>query len=256
MRLVRALALLLALTGPASADNGDFSFDPRLGARLPEAAVLRDEQGRAVTLGSVTGGVPSVLALGYFHCPNLCGVVRDDVLSALERAGLQAETDYRLLVLSIDPNETPADAAAAKEGALSRYPDPAADAGWRFLTGPAAGIEAIAGATGFRSRFDPAFKQFLHPAGVVVANPSGVISTYLLGVGYAPGELRSAVLRAGQGGVADAISPVLLLCFHFDPTTGRYDFAIYRTLSVMAALTVLTLGGTLVLLHRRDRRRA
>jgi protein SCO1/2 len=256
MRFVRALALLLALAGPARADNGDFGFDPRLGAPLPEAAVLRDEQGRTVTLGSVIGGVPSILALGYFHCPNLCGVVRDDVLSALERAGLHARIDYRLVVLSIDPNETPADAAAAKEGALSRYPDPDADAGWRFLTGPASGIEAIAGATGFRSRFNPTVEQFLHPAGIIVVNPAGVISTYLLGVGYAPGDLRSAVLRAGQGGVADAISPVLLLCFHFDPATGRYNFAIYRTLSVMAALTVVTLGGTLVLLHRRDRRGA
>lgn len=258
MRLALVMLLLLLAGRPALAadDKADFGFDPHLGARLPAHAELRDEQGRAVTLGSVMGGVPLVLALGYFHCPNLCGVVRDDVLSALERAGLRAGTDYRLLVLSIDPDETPADAAAAKEGALSRYPDPHAEREWRFLTAPAPAGQAVADAAGFRSRFDPALKQFLHPAGIVVASPAGIISSYLLGVGYSPGDIRSAVLRAGQGVVAQAVSPVLLLCFHFDPATGRYDFAVYRALSVMAGLTVATLGCTLVLLRVRERRRA
>jgi len=258
MRLVLAMVLWLALLRPglAAEDNTDFGFDPRLGAQLPMAAMLRDEKGRAVPLASVVGGPPLVLALGYFRCPNLCGVVRDDVLNALGRAGLRAGADYRLLVLSIDPDETPADAAEAREGALSRYPDVNAERDWRFLTAPADAVAAVSGAAGFRSRFDPALKQFLHPAGIVVASPAGVISAYLLGIGYAPGDLRSAVLRAAQGAVAEAVSPVLLLCFHFDPATGRYDFAVYRALSVMAAVTVVTLGGTLLLLHRRDRRRA
>jgi protein SCO1/2 len=258
---VRSLLALLLLLIPvrglaAEADNAAFAFDTRLGAQLPPDAALRDEQGRTVTLGTIMGGAPLVLALGYFHCPNICGVVRDDVLSGLERAGLRAGTDYRLLVLSIDPEETPADAARAKEGALSRYPDPGAESAWRFLTAPAPGIAAIATAAGFRSRFDPALKQFLHPAGVVIASPAGIISSYLLGVGYQPSDVRSAVLRANRGAVATAISPVLLLCFHFDPKTGTYDFAVYRALSVLAALTLVTLGGLFLLLQRRDRRRA
>lgn len=263
---MRALLALLMLLVPlrgwaAEADGAAFAFDARLGAQLPLDVALRDEQGRTVTLGTVMGGavmggVPLVLALGYFHCPNLCGVVRDDVLSGLERAGLRAGVDYRLLVLSIDPAETPADAARAKQGAWSRYPDPGAAGGWRFLTAPPPGIAAVAAAAGFRSRYDPALKQFLHPAGVVIATPGGVISSALLGVGYQPGEVRSAVLRAGQGAVASAIAPVLLLCFHFDPRTGTYDFAVYRALSVLAALTVATLCGLFVLLRRRERGRA
>lgn len=255
--LLALLLLLLPLRGiAAEADNAAFAFDPRLGAQLPADAALRDEQGRTVALGTVMGGPPLVLALGYFHCPNICGVVRDDILSGLERAGLRAGTDYRLLVLSIDPDETPADAASAREGALSRYPDPGAEGGWRFLTAPASGIAAVTAAAGFRSRFDPALKQFLHPAGVVIASPAGVVSTYLLGVGYQASDVRSAVLRAGQGAVATAVSPVLLLCFHFDPKTGTYDFAVYRALSLLAALTLVTLGGLFVALRRHERRRA
>ena len=257
MRRALALLALLLLASPSLAeDRADFAFDPKLGAQLPAGAVLRDEQGRAVTLGSMMGGAPLILALGYFHCPNLCGVVRDDLLSAIERAGLHAGTDYRLLVLSIDPEETPADAAAAKEGALSRYPDAGAEREWRFLTAPQPGIDAVASAAGFRSRFDPALKQFLHPAGIVVTSPAGVVASYLLGVGYSPTDLRSAVLQADRGAVANAVSPVLLLCFHFDPATGRYNLVVYRALSLMAGLTVVTLGGLLLVLRWRERGRA
>jgi len=248
--LLLLLALLLPLPAFAAPDNAAFAYEPHLGAQLPADAVLRDEAGRPLRLGALLGGPPLVLALGYFACPNLCGVVRDDILSGLERAGLHAGTDYRLLVLSIDPGESPADAARAKEGALSRYPDPADDAGWRFLTAPAAGVSAIAAAAGFPSRFDPALKLFLHPAGVVFASPSGAISSYLLGVGYPASDVRSAVLRAGAGAVATAVSPVLLLCFHFDPETGTYDFAVYRALSVLAALTLVTLAALFVVLQR------
>ena len=258
---MKTLMLLLLLLAPlravaADPDPAAFAFDPHLGAQLPPDAAVRDEQGRTATLGSVMTGAPLVLALGYFHCPNICGVVRDDILNGLERAGLRAGTDYRLLVLSIDPNEMPADAARAKEGALSRYPDPAAEGDWRFLTAPASGVAAITAAAGFRSRFDPALKQFLHPAGIVIASPAGIISSYLLGVGYASTDVRSAVLRASQGAVATAISPVLLLCFHFEPETGTYDFAVYRALSVLAALTVMTLLFLFTLLQRRKRGRA
>jgi protein SCO1/2 len=256
MKLLLALLLLLAPVRALATDDAAFAFHPHLGAQLPTDAVLRDEHGRSTTLGAVLGTVPLVLALGYFKCPNICGVVRDDILNGLDRAGLKAGKDYKLLVLSIDPRETPLDAARAKEGALSRYTDPADETDWRFLTGPKAGVDAIAAAAGFPSRYDKQIDQFLHPAGIVFASPGGVISSYLLGVGYQPSEVRSAVLRAGTGAVASAFTPVLLLCFHFDPKTGTYDFAVYRALSALAALTIVTLLALFLLLQRRQRGRA
>lgn len=259
---MRLVLLLLLVLGPlrgalaAAPVAADFSFETHLGAQLPADAAVRDETGRTSTLGAMMGGVPLVLALGYFQCPNVCGVVRNDILSALERSGLQAGRDYRLVVLSIDPNETAEDAARAREGALSESEDPGAEQGWRFLTAPDAGIHAIAQAAGFRYRFDPDMKQFLHPTGVVFATPGGVVSNYLLGVGYTPDDVRGAVRLAHRSAVAAAVSPVLLLCFHFDAETGKWSFAVYRALSVLAALTVLMLGGMLLILHRRDRRGA
>lgn len=254
MIILLALFLVLAPLRARATDDAAFAFHPHLGGQLPLGAALRDEHGRHTTLGAVLGGAPVVLALGYFKCPNICGVVRDDILNGLDHAGLKAGKDYKLLVLSVDPREMPQDAARAKEGALSRYTDPADEAGWRFLTGPKPGVDAIAAAAGFPSRFDKQLDQFLHPAGIVFASPDGVISSYLLGVGYQPSDVRSAVLRAGEGAVASAFTPVLLLCFHFDPKTGTYDFAVYRALSALAALTIVTLLALFLLLQRRRRR--
>jgi protein SCO1/2 len=47
--------------------------------------------------------------------------------------------------------------------------------------------------------------------------------------------------------------PILLLCFHYDPTTGRYSLAIIRILQLGGGLTILAVGGTIMLAMRRER---
>lgn len=250
---MKAILLLAALLLPGAARAADdpaaFEWRQRPGAAVPATVPLRDEAGRPTTLVAALGGPPVVLDLGYYQCPTLCGVVRGDLLAALGSSGLAPDRDYRLVVLSIDPAETPADAARAKaaDGQQAGLPDVP---GWLYATAPADSIAAVGEAVGFRSRYDPALNQFLHPAGVVVLTGEGRVSSYLLGVGYGGGDLRAAVLRAGEGGIAQASLPVLLLCFHFDPATGRYTLAIEKVLRLMAVLTVLTLGGTMLVLHR------
>ncbi len=257
-RLLAGL-LLASLLLPAGAratddDLAAFAWRQQPGTALPLGTALRDEAGRDVTLGQAFAGPPIILDLGYFHCPALCGVVRADLVSALLASGLAPGRDYRLVALSIDPAETPDDAAHAKAADLAQA-GLTDGADWHYWTGPAPSVAAVAGAVGFRSRFDPQLKQFLHPAGIVVLTGAGRVSSYLLGVGYSGGDLRAAVLRAGTGGVAQASLPVLLLCFHYDPATGRYTLAIEKVLRLLAALTVLTLAGLLIALHRSPARR-
>lgn len=251
---VLAVALLAAIPFHAQAadDPAAFAWRQQPGQELPRDIPLTDEAGRTVLLGQHFDGRPVILDLGYYHCPTLCGVVRADLIAAVQASGLSSGHDFRLVALSIDPAETPRDAARAKAADLAQSGFAGAD--WNYLTGPADSITAVADAVGFRSRFDPALKQFLHPAGLVVLTGAGRVSSYLLGVGYTGGDLRAAILRAGAGGVARASLPILLLCFHFDPTTGRYTLAIEKVLRLMAVLTVLTLGGLLIVLHRQPRR--
>jgi len=258
----RALPLLLLLlAAPLAAravppDLAAFAFHQHPGAQLPLDARFTDEHGAAVRLGALLGGGPAILVLGYFHCPNLCGVVREDLFSALDRSGLNTPGDYSLIALSIDPNETSADAASAKASDVARYPTPGADRGWHFMIGSAAAIAKVAGAVGFNDSFDAKLKQFIHPTGLVFVTGTGHVSGYLLGVGYQPGDVNAAVLRARSGGIARAALPVLLLCFHFDPTTGRYTLAILRILGIGAALFALTLGGLIAFAFASGRGRA
>jgi protein SCO1 len=256
-RLAVLLPALLLAAGPAGAappDTAGLGFEQRPGQQLPLDAAVRESDGRSSTLGQALGrGMPAVLALGYYDCPSLCGMVRDDMLSALDTAGLKAGQDYDLVFLSIDPHETPAQAAAAKAQDLGRYPTPGADRSWHYLTAPPDAIGRIEQAAGYHSRFDAKLKQFLHPAGLVVVSPDGRVSSYLLGIGYQPGAIRVALRQAAAGTIGQLASPVLLLCFHYDPTTGRYSLAILKLLQIAGILTVLSIGALLLLLRRKAR---
>lgn len=247
----RLIALMMLLSLPASAQGADaYAFDQKPGSQLPLDAPFTDAAGHPSSLRAL-GGKPLLLAFGYFHCPNLCGVVREDMFAALERTGLADGADYQLAFVSIDPSETPADAAKAQADDQARYPT--GGDGWHFLTGPAASIDAVAAAAGYRSKFDPALAQFMHPAGLVFATPGGLVSGYLLGVGYSPGDVQAGLSRAGRGEIGQAASPILLMCFHFDPTTGRYTLAIIKVLRIAGVVTVLGIGG-IVFAAQRHRR--
>ena len=251
-RAATLLALLLAAAAPAPIDPEAFAWRTATGATLPLSTPLRDEAGHPFALSQAFGAKPVILDLGYFHCPSLCGVVRSDVFGALERSGLRPD-QYTFLAVTIDPSETPQDAAAAR--AADRQQSPfLAQADAHYLTGPPTSLAAIQQAVGFRARYDAAYKQFLHPAGIVVLTSGGVVSAYLLGVGYAPTDLRAAVIRASTGGIAQAAVPVLLLCFHYDAATGQYTLAIEKVLRLAGAITVLGIGALVFVLHRRSRR--
>jgi protein SCO1 len=249
-----ALATMLAC-GASYAGPGDlssFSFVERPGVQLPTQLPLRDSDGTAVTLGELPQGRPMILLLAYFHCENLCGVVRLSLFRALSAASLRAGRDYVLAVVSIDPKDTSAEARAAKAEDIATF-GVAEPHFVHYLTGDASQLDAVAAATGFRDRYDAPTRQFVHPAGVVFATSRAVVSNYLLGVGYTPAAVRSAVERARAGTLAATGAPLLLICFHFDPSTGRYSLDILKVVRLAAVLTVLTLGALLLFLNRRPR---
>jgi protein SCO1 len=243
--------LLMLLCGHhawAATALSDFAYDQHPGAQLPLTTPFKDASGHVTTLGQALAQRPAILALGYFHCPNLCGLVRDDLMHAL--SGLDTHADYSLVVLSIDPSETPADARSAQQADAARY-EPAANG--LYLTGSADAVRSITDAVGFRNRFDATNKQFLHPAGLVFLTRTGTVSSYLLGLGYQPSDVGLGITRAANGLTARAL-PILLLCFHYDPATGRYTLAILRVLQLGAAITVMVVAGTVMLALRRERR--
>lgn len=247
MRLLRQLALLLiaspALAAPAP-DLSGIMASPRPGARIPADALPG--------LADALGGPPVVLALAYYTCPNLCGVTLGGIAAALKETGLRAGSDFRLIALSIDPAEGPAEATAARVQAAVRL---GSNEGLGFLTGDEPEVRRVAEAVGFLYRWDAELKQFLHPVGVFVLAPDGRVSRWISGAGFDGTSLRLALTEAGGGTVGTLTDQLRLLCYHYDPVRGTYDAIVLTALRVAGVLTALGLGGGIAWALRRERRR-
>jgi protein SCO1/2 len=228
-------------------------FDQHLGRVLPLDAAFRDESGHAVRLGSLLQNHPTVLVLAYYRCPNLCTIVMNGLLGSLRDLRLSAGRDFEVIVVSIDPNEGAPLASAKKRVYVRQYSRPGADSGWHLLTGSAASIRELAGAVGYRYFYDGASRQFAHPSGIVIVSPSGKISQYMLGIEFPPKELDSAIHRASRDRVGSLSRAILLLCYCYDPATGKYTLAVNRVMQAAGSLTVLVLCGMILLMSRRPR---
>ena len=253
----------LALSAAASANPRvleaptalkEVGFDQNLGATVPLAARFFDETGREVTLGDYFGKRPVVLNLVYFDCPMLCTVSLNGLESALQVLSFLPGREFELVTISFDAKEGPTLAAQKKRAHLARLQRPGAEAGWHFLTGGPAAIQAVSRAVGFRYAWDAETRQFAHPAGLVVLTADGRIARYLYGIEYSPKDLRFALVEAADGKIGGPVDQLLLYCYRYDPVTGRYGPAIMGVLRLAAGLTVLSLFGFIFLAWRRERR--
>lgn len=238
------LAMLLFPTGPASAiDPFAVGFQPPDDARLPGEAALVDHNGAPMRLEELIGGPPLILAPVYYTCPNICGVTLDGLFDALGHVPLQPGRDFRVLTLSIHPEEGSEEARAARREALARFSGELPGDAVRFLTGSEAEIAAVMQAVGFGYRWDPERQEFAHPAGVIVATGDGRVARWLPGVAFQPSDLRLAVLEAGEGRVGSLTDRLLLLCYHYDPASGQYNSIVQGSLQIAGTVTVLALAG-------------
>lgn len=231
----------------------EVGFDQNLNHQVPLDIPFRDESGRAVRLGDYFGRRPVVLALVYFDCPMLCTQVLNGLASSLGVLSMSVGKDFDVLTVSFDPREKPALAAARKASYIERYRRPGAALGWHFLTGDQPSIDRLTKAVGFRYVWDAGLGQFAHPTGIMVLTPQGRIARYLFGIEYGPRDLRFALIDATHGTIGSAVDQVLLYCYHYDPSTGRYGLVVMRAVRIAGAATVLLLGAFIALMVRKER---
>jgi protein SCO1/2 len=234
----------------------EIGFDQNLDAMVPLDTALIDEAGRAVRLGDYFGRRPVVLVFAYYECPMLCGLVISGLAQALRVLSIEPGTDFEVVVVSIDPRDTPATAAAKKTDFLTRYAHASAAGSTHFLTAGPGAIDRLTAAAGFRYAWDEPTQQFAHPSGVIVLTPEGRLARYLFGIEYSPRDLRLAIVEASAGQIGTAVDALLLYCYHYDPLTGRYGLVIMRALRIAGAATVLALVAFIALMLRRERRQS
>ena len=232
-------------------------IDQRLGQQVPLDLSFTDENGKAVQLRQYFGSKPVILELVYFKCPMLCSEVQAGLTGALNGiVRFNVGRDFDVLTVSFDPRDTPEDAARDKKVYLSRYRRAGAEQGWHYLTGRQDQISALADAVGFHYVWDVKAQQFAHASGIMLLTPDGRLAQYYYGIEYMPRDIQLGLIESSQGKIGNLADQVLLYCFHYDPTQGRYGAAIFNILRITAGLTVLLLGGYMFVMFRRDIRAA
>jgi protein SCO1 len=253
--LTAAVVLLcasLSAHGQSNAAKLDIGIDQHLQGQLPLELKFRTEQGEAVPIGSYFGSRPVILVLAYYRCPRLCNIALNNLASSLAKLNYRAGRDFEVVIVSIDPRETPELAAAKKAAIIEHYAPPGAEAGWHFLTGAEPDIQRLAQAVGFRYAYDADRDLYAHASGVMVLTPDGKIARYFFGIEYSPRDFQFGLEDASAGKIGSPITqPLRLLCFAYDPDAGSYTLMTMRLVQIGAAVTVAVLGIFLVRAWRR-----
>ena len=232
----------------------DVSLEQRLNQEVPLHLALRDDSGRPLPLSSYFSGKPVILALVYYQCPMLCTQILNGLVMSLRGMSLESGRDFEVVAVSIDPTETPELAARKKAEYLRRYAK--SPAGWHFLTGAEPQIKELAQAVGFRYAYDPRTKQYAHASAIMVLTPGGRLSKYFYGIEYAPRDLRLGLVEASENKIGSPVDQILLYCYHYDPSTGKYSAIVMNMVRLAGALTLVIFGALLAWMWRRDLRRS
>jgi protein SCO1/2 len=264
-RAVLVTGLLLA---PAAAAHTDAPTDPteapprqvesvdvneHLGASVPHTLAFKDEHGQEVTLGQYFDGKhPVILTFNYSNCPMLCSLMLNGLVQGLKQLSYTPGNEFRIVTVSIDHHETSERALQTQARYVKEYARPGVENGWHFLTGNEENVKAYARALGFGFAYNEARKEYAHPSAMAVTSPDGRIVRYLYGIEYPPSKLKLALLEAAQGKIGNPFDRLVLYCFHYDATEGRYAPVAANIMRAGGAVAVVLLGAFLIVLWRAD----
>jgi protein SCO1/2 len=235
----------------------EIGIEQKLAEQLPLDTEFTAEDGKTVKLQTYfENGRPVVLAFVYYECPMLCNEVLNGLTGSLKGISLDAGKDFDVIAISFDTreNEKPELAKNKKAAYIERYGRAGADKGWHFLTGSQASIDAVTRAAGFSYRWDDKSQQFAHAGGVMVVTPQGKMARYFYGIDYSPRDLKLGLIESADNKVGSATDQMLLYCYHYDPSTGKYGLAILSIIRFTAVLTLLGMGAMGFVFWRRGKK--
>jgi protein SCO1/2 len=217
-----------------------------LNTALPLDLPFSDSDGKAVTLRDyVSGARPVIFTLNYSDCPMLCSLQLNGLVTALREVDWTAGNDFEIVTVSLNPEESPEQAKRTQQRYVGSYGRPQAASGWHFLTGNEANIKALADALGFGYGYNEKRREYVHPAALALVTPSGRIARYLYGIEYASKTLRLSLVEAAEGKIGSSVDHIILYCFHYDDSEGRYAPAALNIMRLGGGLTAIALIGFL-----------
>ena len=254
-RLLPLLFLALPLFAePVPQQPPQISIAQKLDTQIPLDLQFRNERGEVVRLRDFfRNGRPVLLNFVYYRCPMLCPMVLEGTTASLTHLKFDIGREFDVLTVSIDPRDTTQRAAELKEKYVRHYGRLDAAKGWHFLTAHETAIRKLTEAVGFQYQYDSRTDQFAHGAALLVLTPEGRVSRYFYGFEYKPRDLRLAIVEASEGKIGNAVDQFLLLCFHYDPATGKYSRNAMMFARAGGVTTLLALGGFIFVMIRKER---
>lgn len=253
--VIAAWDLSAQVPSPASRVFKEVGIDQNLNQQLPLDLEFRNEEGKTVVLGEYFHRKPVIISLVYYDCPMLCTQVLNGMVETFRTLNFTAGQEFEVLTVTIDPAESPEMAADKKATYIKAYDRPGAEKGWHFLTGDQEPISRLADALGFRYVYDEASGEFAHASGIMIITPEGKIARYLYGIEYGAKDLRFSLMEAAREKIGSPVDKLLLLCYHYDPMTGKYGVVVANLLRGGGILMLILIGGYMYIHFRRDRQK-
>ena len=262
MKFMIVIFAVLLMTGISSGQPAtpslvytEVGIDQHLNEQIPLDLKFRDELGTTVTLDQYFHGKPVVLSLVYYRCPMLCTLVLNGMVETFNIMKFTAGKEFEVVTVSIDPSETPDLAAEKKAGYVTAYKRDGVQTGWHFLTGDQPSITRLAKAVGFKYVYDERTKQFAHASGIMIATPEGKLARYLYGIEYGAKDMTFSLMEASKEKIGSPADKIQLLCYAYDPSSGKYSLVVGNIFRGAGALTILLLGGYMFINFRRDKKK-
>lgn len=234
----------------------EIGIDQRLDNQVPMDVEFTDEFGKKVTLQQYAKpGRPIVLNLVYYGCPMLCGQILNGLtrsLKMLKDVPMVPGKDFEIVTLSFDPRETATLAMEKKKNYVKEYDQPGAEEHWHWLTGTDENIHKITDAVGFHYAWDEKQEQYAHASAIFILTPDGKVSRYFFGIEYSPKDMRLGLTEASGGKIGGPVEKLLLLCYHYDATLGKYSATVIKLMQVGGILVLAALGSFIFIMLRRD----
>ena len=248
------IVLALFLTSQVYGENKQrVDISNRLGNRIPLNLEFVNEKDENAQLADFfQANKPVLLNLYYSSCPKLCSEVLKGITESIQKLEWIPGKHYKLLNISIDPQESPALAKAKKMFYLDNVAKKWPEAEWSFLVGDKEAIDRLSQALGFYYFYDKRYNQYVHPAVLYVLTSDGVISQYLHGTQFDKIQLSTALSEAATGRVGGFMKRMLLRCYIYDPFSNSHIFSAKRAMTFGGVIIVLGISLFLIVFWGKE----
>jgi protein SCO1 len=244
LALLQSPAVLAALT-PAALSTAGVNLPA--GATLPPDILVAEVSGQKHRIGEELAGGPAFVVFADYTCKNLCGPALVLLGSALVQSGL-SPSQYRLIVIGIDPRDTAAD---AERMAAAQLPE-TLRGNTVLLMPDGRSLAALTSALGFHFVYDGSIDQFAHPEIVYALAADGHVLRLL-----SPLTLNAADVTTAFTPPTDLPQTLSgrfrVLCYHLGLLTGVHNAAIQLLLRLAAGLTLAAMAAAFFLMLKWTR---